>query len=1479
MNYRCLGPLAAEVDGVAVDLGQPQQRLVLAMLLVNRDTVVSTDRLADAVWGDTPPENGRKIVQGYVSGLRKTLGTDTIESRNAGYRLITGAQSVDADTFEKSLEQGIAGVRSNPQGVVEVLTDALALWRGRPFEDLADFDVLRPEISRLEQLQEAALETRIEAQIYAGNAGAVTSELSDLTRRLPFRERFWSLRMLALYRTSRQTEALRVYDEVRRVLATEVGLEPSPELRLLNERILQQDPALDTVAAFDIDASHDGVSSRNPYKGLSAFGEDDADDFHGRADLVRRLREVLKRRTSSRLVVLAGPSGSGKSSVVGAGLIPKLRQDGWSIVTLYPGSTPLESLASALDAISLDGEAALIVDQLEEVITLAPEGTREQFLDHLAEVASQANGPWVIATVRADFLDRLLLHPRLAALINQRLVLITPLEDHEVRDAITRPASSVGVAVDPDLVAAMVRDVGHRAQALPLLQYALTDLYDRSAGGELRFEALRAAGGISGALAKRAEDLYASLGDDGGLAARQLFLRLIVLTPEGEGLRRRVTTESVAAIPDVDDVLDAFGRHRLVSFDRDSSGQATVEIAHEALLAGWPRLGGWVDEARDTLRMRQHLADAAQEWEANDRADTYLMAGARLARYSDWEEGSLVASPDEATFLAASRDYDQVVANRRRRRRTMVLAGFGAAAVVATLLAVVALVARNDAADAAATAQQNEALAHSRELAASSVSLLDDDPELSMLLALQAIDDAPGKGAFSAAGTLALRDAVQRHRLLGRIPGDFAEAQISPDGSTIFVSSESDRTVRALDAATGSVLWTFEDSFAVDAVWRFQFFVRMLALSLSPDGTMLAVSIPNFPDIDTQQAPVGALGVGDTPARVVVLDTATGQEIRSLEFGACGLSTAQISGFTADGKWLAVATGSEDCFEDPEAFWTVLYDPVTWNEGPRIQIEEMGLESVFFSSDGSQVLIVDARSGNAELRLFPDLELVNQLPPGRTWPLFGSGGGQALIDSPEASHRLLLIDAREGDRLAYLDIDDFISGIGPAFAPDGLTIAVPTQTHDYVFDASSGQKLVDLGNTGVTESLHMTADGSRMVAVNADGLLIWDVGEAVSAVGTPITIPGRDVIWINPNTVAEGPATAIGVVVDDGPNDAEDVTMTAILDTADGSTIDVVPGDGIQLDDGRFVVALRPPGVEGRPIGPLVVLDPESDASVVLDECVAPLGALDAGDEIDCPTPFFSWYGFSHSHLVLSADGSYFAATSYATLGSDRTVRVWDSDSLEVLSEFSIPNSYKVVTGGAGWLVAVPDFVVSQEATLTVYDVGSGEVVAELEVPRTLGSWANAVVGNGEILLAGDDDGLVIAFDTISWKQIGSWRAHGSSVRGVAVSPDGGRLVTTGQDDLVKVWDISGLIEDRSVVGAPPLLDRVPAHFPSDAVWLSSERLGVFLSDPVQYIEITLDIDDLVGEAVTRLTRSFSVEECALYQIDPCPTLEEVRAR
>jgi ABC-type branched-subunit amino acid transport system substrate-binding protein/DNA-binding SARP family transcriptional activator len=247
VEFRVLGPLEAIHGGTALALGGPRQRLVLAILILEANRVVPTDRLLERVWGDEPPEAARTTLFAYVSRLRKLLGTGRIQARPPGYILLAERDEIDFLRFTDLADA--ARQADGPAAASALLAEALALWRGEPLADLADYAALQPAIARLDEQRLAAIEARIAADLELGRHRETLPELEHLTREQPLRERLWSQLMLAHYRSGRQADALGAYLRARTILADELGIEPSAELRRLQEQILNQDPALELPVA------------------------------------------------------------------------------------------------------------------------------------------------------------------------------------------------------------------------------------------------------------------------------------------------------------------------------------------------------------------------------------------------------------------------------------------------------------------------------------------------------------------------------------------------------------------------------------------------------------------------------------------------------------------------------------------------------------------------------------------------------------------------------------------------------------------------------------------------------------------------------------------------------------------------------------------------------------------------------------------------------------------------------------------------------------------------------------------------------------------------------------------------------------------------------------------------------------------------------------------------------------------------------
>ncbi|HEX9260270.1 MAG TPA: BTAD domain-containing putative transcriptional regulator [Acidimicrobiales bacterium] len=734
MRFEVLGHLRARSADSGSDeaaLGGPKQRLVLALLLARPNEVVSTDRLIDEVWGEDVPGTARHTLQSYVSELRKTVGP-VLERTGPGYTVRVDADGLDALEFEVLVSEGAGRVDTDPARASSLLNQALDLWHGAPFSDFAHHDALLPEIARLEELYLSAQESLMRAELALGRHHAVISRLEQLTHEHPYREELRALHMLALYRAGRQADALRAYQRTRKVLAEELGIDPSPALSRLEEQILVQDPVLEGQAVTQtppelVAAAEPTV---NPYKGLRSFREQDRDGFFGRGALVEQVLRALE--ADARMVSVVGPSGSGKSSVIAAGVIPAFRDHLASehvvVATMQPGSHPFTDLEGAL-ARAADSQAGflsqvrdgdtgllraavrilpengrllLVIDQFEELFTLVAESERAQFVQALVTASSDArHRVQILVALRADYYDRPLRDRELARLFTENVVPVLPLSADELEAAAVQPAQRAGLTIEPRLLGALIADVRDQPHALPLFQYALTELYDRREGSTLTHAGYQAFGGLRRAVANRAEALYEALDSEQREAARQLFLRLVAVAGDDEG-RRRIPASELTLL-EVDLValqaaIQAFSRHRLLSLDRDpATGSPTVEVAHDALLTEWARLRSWLDDAHDDLRVHRGFSAAVTEWLAAGRDPEYLLSGGRLAEYERWAASTtLRLTAPEREFLdraierrdAAEAAEQARVATERKLRRGTRLRTWALAAAVAALVGV-----------------------------------------------------------------------------------------------------------------------------------------------------------------------------------------------------------------------------------------------------------------------------------------------------------------------------------------------------------------------------------------------------------------------------------------------------------------------------------------------------------------------------------------------------------------------------------------------------------------------------------------------------------------------------------------------------------------------------------------------------------------------------------------------------------------------
>jgi WD40 repeat protein/transcriptional regulator with XRE-family HTH domain len=735
------------------------------------------------------------------------------------------------------------------------------------------------------------------------------------------------------------------------------------------------------------DGSRDIDGSRAPYRGLARFESGDTGLFFGRDQLTTELVDLLRHR---RFVALFGPSGSGKSSLLRAGLIPVLRraqEPGLrpaAIRILTPGERPARSHAPLLTpATAHDGSAGtdtfVIVDQFEEVFTLCHDAAeRARFIDLLLTARQPESRLRVLLAVRGDFYGRCAEHRDLADALRDANLLAGAMSRTELRDAVVKPATAAGLTVERALTDRLVKEVTDAPGGLPLLSHALLETWRRRRGKTLTMAGYEAAGCLDGAIAKTAETLYGRFTESQTVAARRVLLRLVTPGDGTPDTRRPVRRSELPGTGRDDNaqVVEALAGARLLTLDGD-----TVEMAHESLITAWPRLRGWIEEDRERLRVHRNLTEGADVWRELGREKGALCRGSRLAaaqeHYGGAPRGELTAL--EHAFLDASREHEQ----KGRRRYRLVLTAVTAALCLALVAAGLAVRQWQG----AVTAQH---LAQSRQLAAQSSALLDSDPDLASLLAVHAYRTSPTReatAALYAAAALPLRKRL----FSGTKPVD--SIALSPDGHTLAAQSR-DGKVRIWDLPRGRLRHTLTgpDDSGVAA--------------FSPDGRTLAVSAG------------GVIHMWDpVTGRKLGTLTIPGGSVRGIAFSPDGRTVAADSA-TAVRVW-DVATGHR------RHGFTGHPDPQAVSFGP-------GGRTVAAVNPTGQVRVWDLATGRtlASHNSQIDGAAVAFSPDGRTYAVVRTDGSVQLREVVTGVVRRTIRDGAVGSNEV-------------AFAPDGRTFAIP----------------------------------------------------------------------------------------------------------------------------------------------------------------------------------------------------------------------------------------------------------------------------------------------------------------------------------------------------------------------------------------------------------------------------------------------------
>lgn len=1074
---------------------------------------------------------------------------------------------------------------------------------------------------------------------------------------------------------------------------------PRPRCRAsgtAGELVLAPNPARAAAAPSASRTSAMVLHQGPPYQGLAPFGTQDGALFFGRDRLVTDLlRRLAGRLDDPRPLVVTGASGSGKSSLLRAGLLPAVARGAlelygsatWPTALITPTASPL----AALDRV--EGSRLIVIDQFEELFTECDEEeTRREFVARLHELAGSA---LVVVSVRADFYGRCAAYPQLAVAMGDGQLVLGPMSADELREAIVRPAELAGLGVEPGLVELLLADLGGRSPAgyegyeagrLPLLSHALLSTWQRRTGDVLTVEAYRATGGIHGALAATADAALDRVGD--ARAARSLMRTLVHVGDGTEDTRRRV--ERAHLPPDVSGhVVEVFAAERLVTVDEEH-----IQLTHEALLHAWPTLRAWIDEDRAGALVEQHLLEAALAWERDHRDPSALYRGARLALAAEWASDTTGApvlegpasgqgrslGPLAAEFLEASQFQENATA-RATRRRVRLLRNLAAslAALLVVTLAATALAIRQT-----ATATEQRDLAAARKTAALADTLRASDPRTAMLLSVAAwrlarVDEAraalysslaqreqdvfPAPQASGAARFALNADgsatvAVDQGRarlwdvasgaLLTEVTGvDPAPESValSPDGRLLAVAGQS--SVRLWNLTTGRPQGPAFGSASYDLAFSGSG-RRLSTRTLDDRAQVWDVGDLTTPVLERHDADIVGISLSGDDRLVALLRRNGDVELRDPDLRELVRAGASAAALSPDGRWLAVSQGST------VRFWNVAAGG--WSQ---VRLPSVPGRWIGYSSDGRWVMTLGVSDPTSDA---PRAALLS----------IGTAGGRELLrrrvaDVPGQEYARL---DPAGARLSYplsrgavavLDLSTLTSARGEqvdpalaaAFGGGGAVLAVTTGKDVRV--GPPGEPGSPLGITQAA-AIALSADGSTLAVAEPGAITLWETRTSTRT-GT-LPVPAATAL-----AFGSGDRLAVSVYTGEPePVQIWDVTTRARLPLATGAggaAMAFLPADRALAIGGvdNSLSPLDGQAVRRRPFGGqalAVAASPDGTTIATSDRN----GRVDLWD-----ARTLAWRGLlaasdggdgALSRLAFSPDGSLLASGSH---GGD--VRLW----------------------------------------------------------------------------------------------------------------------------------------------------------------------------------------------------------------------------